>query len=42
MEDDPLEEVAEAHVVIFGERFEDFQDPLFDPDPRLDSLDDTE
>ena len=39
---DAFEEVAETHVVVLGESLEDFEDALFDPDPRLNALDDGE
>jgi len=39
VEDDAFEEVAESHVVIFGEGFEDFEDSFFHADAGLDALD---
>src|ERR1700723_2316883 len=39
VEDDAFEEVAEGHVVIFGEGFEDFEDSFFHADAGLDALD---
>ncbi len=42
VEHDALEEVTETHVVIFRERFQDFEDALLDANPRLYPLDDGE
>ncbi len=36
----PFQEVAEAHVVVFGETFQDFEQTLLDADACLDALDD--
>ena len=39
MQDDALEQVAQRHLVVLGERFQDFHDPLFQAHARLDTLD---
>ena len=39
VEDNAFEDVAESHVVIFGEGFENFEDSFFDTDAGLHALD---
>src|ERR1051326_3138941 len=39
VQNDSLQEIAEAHVVVFGERLEDFQDALLDADAGLGTFD---
>src|SRR6201996_7497270 len=36
---DSFEQMPERHVLQFGDRLENFQQPLFDADSRLDSFD---
>ena len=39
VEDNALEDIAERHVVIFAEGFQDFEDSFFDAYAGLDALD---
>lgn len=39
VQDDAFEEVAEGHVLLLGDGFEDFEEALFDADAGLDAFD---
>lgn len=39
MKDDAFEEVAEGHVFLLRDSFEDFEEAFFDADAGLDALD---
>ncbi len=39
VEDDAFEEVAEGHILLLGDGFEDFEEAFFDADAGLDAID---